>query len=84
MAPFGNLLAGRAAQWLTPLHGDPLIGASRTLFISGASCLIFTVAYLTQLPAVRRAARPIYIAKGIIPEVATALQATDEMAAAGE
>jgi MFS family permease len=84
MAPFGNLLAGKTAQWLTPLHGDPLIGASRTLMISGVICLIFTGIYLTQLPAVRRAARPIYVARGIIPEVATALQATDEMPGAGE
>jgi hypothetical protein len=31
------------------------------------------------LPAVRRAARPIYIKKGILPEMADGLQAADEV-----
>src|SRR5581483_8583980 len=84
MAPFGNLLAGKTANWLTPAHGLEITGATRTLILSGAISLGATAAYLLVLPAVRRGARPIYIAKGIIPEVAEALQAADEMPGAGE
>jgi MFS family permease len=88
MAPFGNLLAGKTAKWLTPSNVDSqtgaLIGASHTIFIAGVICLIATAVYLSQLPAVRRAARPIYIQKGILPEVAAGLQIADEMPGAGE
>ena len=83
MAPFGSLLAGAVAHRLTPANGDLLTGASRTLFIAGGITNAATLVYLTQLPAVRKAARPIYIQKGILPEMATGLQAADE-AAGGE
>ena len=72
MAPFGSLLAGTVAHHLTPQTGLPstnadlLTGASRTLLISGTISIIGTLIYLTRLPAIRRAARPIYIQKGII------------------
>jgi MFS family permease len=79
MAPFGSLLAGNAAKYLTPANHDLLTGASRTMLIAGGITIAATLAYFTQLPAVRRAARPIYIQKGILPEMATALQAADEV-----
>jgi len=78
MAPFGSLLAGWVAAHLTPGNGDKLIGASHTLLIAGGITIAGTLAYLSQLPAIRRAARPIYIKKGILPEMATALQLADE------
>jgi MFS family permease len=78
MAPFGSLIAGFVSSELVPANGDKLIGASRTLVIAAAITLTATIAYFTQLPAVRKAARPIYIKKGILPEMATALQAADE------
>jgi MFS family permease len=88
MAPFGNLLAGKTAKWLTPADMDPhagaLVGASHTIFIAGVICLIATAIYMSQLPAVRRAARPIYIQKGILPEMAAGLQIADEVPGAGE
>ncbi len=84
MAPFGNLLAGKTANWLTPIGANPLIGASETLYITGLISLLATAVYLSQLPAVRRAARPIYIEKGIILEVAKGLQSADEMPGTGE
>jgi MFS family permease len=77
MAPFGSLLAGRLAHHLTP-GNDLLTGAARTLLIAGGITLLATLGYLTQLPAVRRAARPVYIEKGILPEVAEALLVADE------
>jgi hypothetical protein len=82
MAPFGSLLAGWTAHRLTPASGDLLTGASRTLLIAGSITLTCTLLYLTQLPAVRRAARPIYIQKGILPEMAAALQVADEASGA--
>ena len=84
MAPFGSLIGGRVAKLLTPDDGDLLIGASRTLLIAGSISIIATLVYLTQLPAMRRAARPIYVARGILPEVAVSLLATDEVPAQGE
>jgi MFS family permease len=84
MAPFGSLLGGRVAHLLTPPDGDLLVGASRTLLIAGSISVVATLVYLTQLPAMRRAARPIYIAKGILPEVAASLQAVDAMMVEGE
>jgi MFS family permease len=78
IAPFGSLLGGRVAALLSPPN-DPLTGASRTLVIAGAILLATTIAYLTQLPAMRRAARPVYVAKGILPAVAEGLQIADEV-----
>jgi MFS family permease len=84
MAPFGNLLVGTVAHHLTPNrltpHADLLSGAARTLLLAGGITLIATGFYLSQLPAVRRAARPVYIKKGILPEMAVALEAADEAA----
>ena len=77
MAPFGSLLAGFVADHLTPNH-DLLTGASRTLLIAGGITIAGTLTYLTQLPAVRAAARPIYMNRGLFPEMATALQVADE------
>jgi hypothetical protein len=71
-------MAGRVAHHLTPANGDLLTGAARTLLIAGSLAVIATLGYLTQLPAVRRAARPIYVQKGILPEVAEALLVAEE------
>jgi MFS family permease len=79
MAPFGSKLAGDVAKALTPADGDLHTGASRTLLIAGSIAIAGTLAYLCMLPAVRRAARPIYISKGILPEIATAMQVADEV-----
>ncbi len=78
IAPFGSLLGGRVAALLSPPN-DPLTGASRTLWIAGGVMLLAAVAYLTQLPAMRRAARPVYRAKGILPALAQGLQVADEV-----
>ena len=78
MAPFGALLGGHLAKAFSP---DPLTGASRTLVFSGCAVLAASVAYVTQLPASRRAARPVYVARGILPAVADADPATGTAAA---
>jgi Na+/melibiose symporter-like transporter len=63
-------LAGRVATQL---------GAPRTLRLSGLGCLIAGLIYLTRLRALRPLVHGIYIKKGILPEVAAAMQATEPL-----
>ncbi|MGB6834746.1 MAG: MFS transporter, partial [Candidatus Acidiferrum sp.] len=58
MAPFGSLLAGTLAH---------AIGATKTVMVSGVCCLVGAVWFFTQLKAVRRVIRPIYVDLGIMP-----------------
>jgi MFS family permease len=60
MAPFGSLLAGGLAHW---------IGASHTVMISGACCLLGCGWFTLKLPEVRRVMRPIYEEMGLIREL---------------
>jgi MFS family permease len=64
-APLGNLLAGFVAE---------KFGAPRTLQISGLLSIAVMLFFLKQVPHIRRLVHPIYVRKGIIPEVATGLQ----------
>jgi MFS family permease len=58
--PFGSLLAGRLALQ---------IGAPATLMAGGSCCLLGALWFARGLPELRRAIRPIYIKKGILPEI---------------
>jgi len=76
MAPFGNLLAGALASRL----GPGIVGASRTLLISGTVCVIAAAVFARMLPAMRVLVRPVYARKGIISqEVATGLETAAEV-----
>jgi MFS family permease len=66
MMPLGSLLAGSLAS---------KIGAPNTLLAGGACCIIGALLFFRKLPRVREKIRPIYIKKGIIPEVAKGLGA---------
>ncbi|MEH2361210.1 MFS transporter [Nostoc sp.] len=57
MIPVGNLLGGLLAS-----H----IGASNTLIIDGIVCILGSIIFSRQLPALRKIMRPIYEQKGII------------------
>jgi MFS family permease len=57
-SPFGSLLAGAMAH---------AIGAPRTVIINGAVVLLGGLWFVTRLPAVREAIRPIYRELGILP-----------------
>ncbi len=70
MAPFGSLLAGGLAR---------LLSAPSTLIASGVFCIIAAVWFYTQLESVRTLVRPIYIQLGILPEIATGLEAASEI-----
>ena len=65
MAPFGSLLAGSMAS---------AIGAPATVMINGSAVLLGAAWFTTQLPAVRRAVRPIYREMGILPRAAESVQ----------
>jgi MFS family permease len=64
MAPFGSLIAGWAAT-----H----IGAPNTIRIGGTLCIIAAIVFLKKLPELRKHIHPIYVQKGIIPQVAEGL-----------
>jgi MFS family permease len=65
MAPFGSLAAGLLAN---------AIGGPVTLAIGGTACLLGAMVFARKLPELRVMVRPIYVRKGILPEVAAALQ----------
>jgi MFS family permease len=64
MAPFGSLIAGWAATY---------IGAPNSLRISGVLCIAAAIVFLKKLPELRKHIHPIYVQKGIIPQVAEGL-----------
>jgi MFS family permease len=59
MMPIGSLLAGALAS---------RIGAPWTVFVGGLACILGGLFFARSLPVLRRAIRPIYIRKGILPE----------------
>ncbi len=69
-APFGSLLAGSLAD---------RIGASNTLLMGGIGCLVGAGLFAYALPRLRGFVRPIYIQKGILPELQTGVNATAEL-----
>ncbi|MGH9481667.1 MAG: MFS transporter [Terriglobales bacterium] len=66
MAPWGSLLAGGLAS---------RIGAPHTLVITGICCIGGAAWFAARLETVRAAIRPIYRQLGIIPELASGIQA---------
>jgi MFS family permease len=72
MAPFGSLLAGTMAHNIPPMPmwfvgGTPLAGAQWTVILNGVAVVLGAAWFVTQLPALRRVVRPIYLEMGIIP-----------------
>ena len=72
MAPLGSLLVGSVAHNL---------GAPRALQISGILCIAAAIMFATKLPELRRWIHPIYVRKGIIPQVATGIGAAVQITA---
>ena len=64
--PLGSLMAGGLAD---------KIGAPYTLLIGGACCVIGAFLFASKIQALRKKIRPVYIKKGIIPEVAEGIEA---------
>ena len=63
-APFGSLLAGALAA---------RIGAPRTILLGGAVCILGGLVFARRLPKLRELVEPIYVERGILPEIATGL-----------
>jgi MFS family permease len=72
MAPIGSLLAGTVANF---------VGAPWTMTIAGTISLATAFGFFLHLPTLRPLLRPIYIKKGILPEVAEGMQAASNLAA---
>jgi MFS family permease len=70
VTPFGSLLAGSLAN---------KIGAEKTLLINGAVCVLGAALFAMKLPVLRKMIHPIYVKKGIIPEVNKAIQSATEL-----
>ena len=70
MAPFGSLLAGSLAS---------KIGAPNTLLIGGVCCILGSLLFRRKLPVLQKMTRPIYVKRGILPEVALGIQSTSEL-----
>ena len=64
--PFGSLLAGTLAE---------RIGTPWTIAGGGAVCVLGALAFSRVLPALRAQVRPIYVEKGLLPEIAAGLGA---------
>lgn len=72
-APFGSLIAGSIAE---------KIGAPWTLFIGGTCCVAGAIWFAIILPRLRDFVRPIYIEKGILPELQLGVAEAIEVTAA--
>jgi MFS family permease len=71
-APFGSLLAGGMAA---------RVGAPSTILFGGTACILGGLLFARQLPRLRALVVPIYVERGILPEIAAGLS---DAAALGE
>ena len=69
-APFGSLIAGFAAN---------KIGAPYTVMVGGTLCMLTAFWFSRRLRGIREVVRPIYVKLGILPEVASGIQAASAL-----
>lgn len=69
MQPVGSLIAGSLAS-----H----IGAPWTVFTGAVACIIAAIIFVRRLPVLRLKTQPVYLTKGIIPEIASGIQNATE------
>ena len=74
-APFGSLLAGAIAQRVTPQF---------TIALGGVTVMVAAGLFARHIPRFRELVRPIYRQLGIIPEVATGIQAATQLTSSPE
>jgi MFS family permease len=70
VAPFGSLIAGFAAS---------RIGAPHTVMVGGTLCMLTAFWFSRRLRGIREVVRPIYVKLGILPEVASGIQAASAL-----
>jgi hypothetical protein len=68
-------MVGALASHLSP-EGDPIVGARWTIWIASVVCFAASIRYWMLMPELRRIIRPIYIQRGIMPQIAEGLQVT--------
>jgi MFS family permease len=64
MMPFGSLLAGAVAT---------RIGAPWTVVWGGVICIVGAIYFGSRVPELREIERPVYVERGILPEVASGI-----------
>ena len=69
MAPVGSMVLGAIEKW---------IGLQMIILLSGICCFVAALVFEYYRPLVRRYARPVYIEKGIIKEIAIGIDSTEE------
>ena len=69
MAPLGSMVLGAIEKW---------IGLQMIILLSGICCFVAALVFEYYRPLVRRHARPVYIEKGIIKEIAIGIDSTEE------
>ncbi len=74
-APFGSLIAGAVAD---------RIGAPNTILAGGVVIVLAGLVFASRLPVLRKLVRPVYVERGILPEIASGLQNASVLAAEGE
>ena len=55
------------------------IGAPWTVFAGGLICIGGAILFTRRLPLLRKLARPVYVKRGIVPEIAVGIQSANEM-----
>jgi MFS family permease len=68
--PLGSLLAGALVD---------LIGAPMTVMAAGFCCIVGALIFASKLESLRLLIHPIYVRKGILPEVAKGLQSASSV-----
>jgi MFS family permease len=66
VAPFGSLIAGALAR---------KIGAPLTVALGGTLCIVVAARFAVKRKELAEVVRPIYIGLGILPEIATGIEA---------
>jgi len=70
MSPLGSLLGGALAL---------RIGAPATLALGGSASILVALLFAARIGRLRRSVHPVYVPRGVIPEVATGLQTANEL-----
>ena len=70
IAPLGSLSVGSLAEKFGPV---PVV------FVGGCITFLGAIIFMMNLPRIRKLVRPIYIEKGIIPEIARGIQNADSI-----
>src|SRR5947207_9463861 len=70
VAPLGSLFAGAMAE---------RVGAPFTIGLGGFACIVGAVVFARQIPRFRELVSPIYRQLGIIPELASGIQAATQL-----